>query len=152
MICKLSSPFDYAVIKCSHHTKIRFAMRLFQAFETVGCWIRTVQGSLSRDLCPGISVQRSLSRDLCPGISVQGSLSRDLCPGISVQGSLSRDLCPDGLCLGEGGLCQGEPRTEAPTVKERVVRVLPHRAETSVDSVCFLAYQSILTRFYNGGL
>ena len=27
-----------------------------------------------------------------------------------------------------------------------------HRAGTSVDSVCFWAYQSILTMFYNGGL
>ena len=34
-----------------------------------------------------------------------------------------------------------------------VFQLLPHHpAGTSVDSVCFWAYQSILTRFYNGGL
>ena len=51
-------------------------------------WGVSVQeGSLSRrGLCPGggVSIQESLSRGLCPGVSVHG----DLCPGTSVCGRL----------------------------------------------------------------
>ena len=66
------------------------------------------RGLYPGSLCPGVSVWESLSRRVSvQGVSVQGSLSRSLCPGgslsreLSVQGVfLSRVLCPGvGLCL-----------------------------------------------------
>ena len=77
----------------------------------VGCILPALhcaggRGSLSRE---GVSVQGSLSRGLCPGYSLsrgslsRGSLSRCLCPG----GSLSGGLCPGGLC--QWGSLSGRP-------------------------------------------
>ena len=75
--------------------------------ESLSRWSLS-RGSLSRNLCPGVSVHEclcpgvSLSRGVCPrvsllkGVSVQGvSVQRSLFPeeGVSIQGDSVRGLC-----------------------------------------------------------
>ena len=79
-------------------------------------------GSLSRGLCPGVSVQRvSVQGDLCwreslsRGVSVQErslsrrvSVQRGLCPGgLSPGGSLSRGVSAQGVSVWGGRLSRG---------------------------------------------
>ena len=94
--------YSFKILKCIYN-KNAFQLDAYRP-------LITVQGGLCPgDLCPvGSLSRRSLSR----GISVQGSLSRGLCPGVvsvqrvSVQGSLFRGLCPGGS-LSRSSLCPG---------------------------------------------
>ena len=58
-------------------------------------------GCLPRGICKG---------GVCPGVSVQGCLSRDVCPGgVSARGCQPTGVCPveGGVCPGGGSVFPG---------------------------------------------